>query len=78
MPIDLVLLQAAQAAGGATEPHRLDPLQLVLDASFVVKLVLLVLLGMSLLSWFVVGTKAVRILAAHRQSTAFLDVFRRT
>jgi len=33
------------------------------------------LLGMSLLSWFVVGTKAVRIVAAHRQSAAFLDIF---
>ena len=74
MPIDLVLLQAAQAAG-ATEPQRLDPLQLVLDASFVVKLVLLVLLAMSLLSWFVVGTKLVRIMQAHRQSTSFLDLF---
>jgi biopolymer transport protein TolQ len=74
MPIDLVLLQAAQAAG-ATEPTRLDPLQLVLDASFVVKLVLLVLLTMSLVSWFVVGTKLVRLLQAQRQSSAFLDVF---
>ncbi len=75
MPIDLVLLQAAQAAQGATEPTRLDPLQLVLDASFVVKIVLLVLLTMSLVSWFVVGTKLVRIVQAQRQSTAFLDVF---
>jgi len=75
MPIDLVLLQAAQAAEGATEPLQLDPLQLILDASLVVKLVLLTLLVMSLFSWFVVGTKLVRILQAHRQSTAFLDLF---
>jgi biopolymer transport protein ExbB/TolQ len=74
MPIDLVLLQAAQGAG-ATEPTRLDPLQLVLDASLVVKLVLLVLLAISLVSWFVVGTKLVRLLQAQRQSSAFLDVF---
>ncbi|GAB4207006.1 MAG: protein TolQ [Sandaracinaceae bacterium] len=75
MPIDLVLLQAAQAAQGATEPHRLDPLQLILDASLVVKLVMLVLVAMSVSSWFVVGTKLVRIVQAHRQSAAFLDVF---
>jgi biopolymer transport protein TolQ len=75
MPIDLVLLQAAQAAQGATEPHRLDPLQLILDASLVVKLVMLVLVAMSVFSWFVVGTKLVRIVQAHRQSAAFLDVF---
>jgi biopolymer transport protein TolQ len=74
MPIDLVLLQAAQGAG-ATEPTRLDPLQLVLDASLVVKFVLLVLFAMSLVSWFVVGTKLVRLLQAQRQSSAFLDVF---
>ena len=69
-----VVLQAAQAVAQA-EPHRLDPLQLVLDASFVVKLVLLMLVGMSLLSWFIVGSKWLRLRQADQQSAMFLDIF---
>src|SRR5687768_17188969 len=65
-----VLLQAA-----ATAPHRLDPWQLILHASPVVKLVMFVLAGMSVVCWFAIGTKLVRLLQAQRQSARFLDVF---
>ncbi|MDQ3032353.1 MAG: protein TolQ [Myxococcota bacterium] len=65
-----LLLQAA-----ATAPHRLDPWQLILHASLVVKLVMLVLAGMSLVCWFIIGTKAVRMMAAQRTSARFLDFF---
>lgn len=65
-----LLLQAA-----ATAPHRLDPWQLIFHASLVVKLVLLVLAGMSLACWFIIGTKVVRLANAQRTSARFLDIF---
>ncbi len=61
-----------QAASGAS---RLDPWALIVHASFVVKLVMLVLAGMSLGCWFIIGTKAVRLMQAQRQSARFLDIF---
>jgi biopolymer transport protein TolQ len=64
-----VFLQAAATA------HRLDPWQLILHASLVVKLVMLVLAGMSIVCWFVIGTKLVRMMQAQRQSARFLDIF---
>lgn len=69
-----VVLQAAQAAAQA-EPHRLDPLQLILDASLVVKLVMLMLVTMSVVSWFIVGSKWLRLRQADVQSAKFLDIF---
>jgi biopolymer transport protein TolQ len=68
--VHFLLLQAGGAA-----PAELDPLQLVLDASFVVKLTLLTLVAMSVACWFIIGTKAVRIQQATRQSAKFLDAF---
>jgi biopolymer transport protein TolQ len=67
----VIALQVAQAA----HPTQLDPLQLVLGASFVVKLVIFALFAMSVTCWFVIGTKLVRLAQASRQSTRFLDVF---
>ncbi len=61
-----ILLQAAP---------RLDPIELVFGASTVVKLVILTLATMSIVSWFVMGTKAVRLFSARRESVMFLDVF---
>ena len=69
-----VVLQAAQAVAQA-EPHRLDPLQLILDASLVVKLVMLMLVSMSIVSWFIVGSKWLRLRQADQQSATFLDIF---
>jgi biopolymer transport protein TolQ len=62
-----VFLQAA--------PHRLDPWELVWHASFVVKLVLFALFVMSIVCWFIIGTKWFRLFQAQRQSARFLDVF---
>jgi biopolymer transport protein TolQ len=47
----------------------------VLHASLVVKIVLLILAGMSLASWFIIGTKLARLRQAQLQSATFLDFF---
>ncbi len=64
-----LFLQAAASA------HRLDPWQLIVHASLVVKLVMFVLAGMSLACWFIIGTKIVRLANAQRTSARFLDMF---
>ena len=61
------------AAGGSGK--SLDPFELIRNASPVVMLVLAVLAGMSLASWFIIGAKIVRLGQASRQSEAFLDQF---
>ncbi|MCS6858089.1 MAG: protein TolQ [Sandaracinaceae bacterium] len=66
---EVVILQ------GAGMPPRLDPLELILGASLVVKIVMLVLFAMSLLSWFVIGSKAIRFLRIDRESKNFLEAF---
>jgi biopolymer transport protein TolQ len=66
----LLLLQV-----GAHPPTELDPFVLVLQASLVVKLVLLVLVGMSVACWFIIGSKLVRLQKASAQSAKFLDAF---
>ena len=72
--VNLIGLDAARsAAGGNGGP--LDPWQLVLDASPTVKLVLVILVMMSLICWFIIGTKLVRLERATRQSNKFLDIF---
>jgi biopolymer transport protein TolQ len=69
-----LFLQSALFLQAAT-PSRLDPLELIFHASLVVKLVMAILAGMSLLCWFVIGTKVMRMNQAQRQSARFLDVF---
>lgn len=64
-----LLLQAAANA------PRLDPWELILHASLVVKLTMLTLAGMSLACWFIIGAKAVRMMSAQRTSARFLDLF---
>jgi biopolymer transport protein TolQ len=61
--------------GGAKASDRLDPWQLVLGASPVVMLVLLLLVGMSLACWFIIGAKLVRLAQATRDSASFLRGF---
>jgi len=53
----------------------LDPIELIKNASPIVMLVLAVLGGMSLVCWFIIGAKLVRLGQASRQSEAFLDQF---
>jgi biopolymer transport protein TolQ len=67
-----LLLQA-----GASEA-RLDILQLILNASPVVKGVLGLLILMSIASWFVIGSKAVFLSNAASRSAKFQDAFWKT
>lgn len=65
-----VLLQVPGGHGA-----ELDPIQLILGASLVVKLVMALLAIMSLVSWFIMGSKFVQLSRATRASAKFLDTF---
>src|SRR5262245_7804199 len=67
-----VLLQA-----GAAE-DKLDVVSLILHASDVAKGVLVILMLMSLASWYVIGTKALYLSRASARSNRFLDSFWKT
>ena len=72
----LVHFVALQAAATATAERReLDPWKLVMDATPVVKLVLVILVVMSIACWFIIGAKIIRLAQATRQSNRFLDLF---
>jgi biopolymer transport protein TolQ len=71
--IHFVTLQVA--AEEAAPKEALDPWKLVLDASPVVKLVMAGLVLMSLVCWFIIGAKTVRLSQATRSSSKFLDLF---
>jgi biopolymer transport protein TolQ len=70
----LVTLAAGSPAGKADGP-ALDPLELALNASPIVMLVMVMLAGMSLACWFIIGAKLVRLSKATRDSSAFLRQF---
>ncbi len=53
----------------------MDPWQLVLEASPVVKAVMVLLVLMGVVCWFIMGAKFVRIAQATRSSRRFLDLF---
>src|SRR5262245_949281 len=63
---------AAGAAGGS---QALNPWELVLGASPVVMMVMLLLATMSVVCWFIIGAKLVRLSRATRDSAAFLRRF---
>ena len=65
-----------QATGGAEA--RLDILQLILNASPVVKGVLGLLILMSVASWFVIGSKTIYLSNAASRSARFQDAFWKT
>jgi biopolymer transport protein TolQ len=67
-----VLLQAG------TPDDKLDIISLMLHASDVAKAVLVLLMLMSLVSWYVIGTKAVYLSRASGRSNRFLDAFWKT
>jgi biopolymer transport protein TolQ len=67
-----VLLQA----GGAED--KLDIVNLILHASSVAKGTLVLLALMSLVSWFVIGTKWLYLARAYSRSIKFVDLFWRT
>ena len=70
-----IVLQAASAASPQHAAQTLDPIKLVLEASLVVKMVMLLLLGMSVLSWFIIGAKFARLSQAKKESSRFLMSF---
>jgi len=72
MSLGFVWLQAG-AVPAPGEP--LDPFELVLEASPVVKAVMILLVVMSAFCWFVIGAKLVQLGRAAGQSRRFLDAF---
>src|SRR5690606_18484225 len=64
---------AAPTAGGADA--SLDPMQLVLQASIPVKLVLVVLVAFSVLCWIVIVAKALHLMRARSDSDRFMKAF---
>jgi biopolymer transport protein TolQ len=68
-----VLLQA-----GGTPEDKLDIVSLMLHASDVAKAVLVLLMLMSLVSWYVIGTKTLYLSRAAGRSNRFLDAFWKT
>lgn len=71
--LQALLLQTPPAADAA--PEALDPMALILGAGTIVKLVLLMLVGMSVTCWFIMGTKGMRMMEASRTSAQFLAIF---
>ena len=67
-----VLLQAG------TPEDKLDIVSLMLHASDVAKAVLVLLMLMSLVSWYVIGTKTLYLSRASGRSNRFLDAFWKT
>jgi biopolymer transport protein TolQ len=61
--------------GSPGNAGKLDPFELVMQASPTVKLVMVVLLLMSVVCWFIIGSKLFRLERATRQSNRFLDLF---
>src|SRR3954470_2024377 len=69
--VNLVTLNTTSPTGTG----RLNPLDLVMQASATVKLVIVVLALMSVVCWFIIGSKLFRLERATRQSNRFLDLF---
>lgn len=69
--VNLVTLNTTNPAASG----RLDPLELVMQASPTVKLVMVILALMSVICWFIIGSKLFRLERATRQSNQFLDLF---
>jgi biopolymer transport protein TolQ len=72
-----LVLQAGALQGGGAEA-RLDILNLILNASPVVKGVLGLLILMSAASWFVIGSKTIFLSNAASRSAKFQDAFWKT
>lgn len=75
------LSDALQPAGGgsaSSDPPKLDPVQLVLQASLPVKAVLVLLVLFSVACWLVIGVKALHLSRARGESKRFIQVFDQT
>jgi biopolymer transport protein TolQ len=65
----------AGAPSGGGDAPKLDPVQLVLNASIPVKMVLGILVLFSLACWLVIGAKALHVRRAQSETRSFLRVF---
>src|SRR5262245_27444674 len=68
-------LQPAASGPGPAETPKLDPVQLVLNASVPVKAVLVILVLFSVACWIVIGAKWLHLRRARGESLRFLKVF---
>jgi biopolymer transport protein TolQ len=57
------------------QTHSLDILQLITNASGVVMGVLALLIGLSIMSWYIIGFKALYLARAQAESARFLEAF---
>jgi biopolymer transport protein TolQ len=74
----VMLAELVTFGAGAAPPKStaaLDPWELVMSASPVVMMVMLLLAGMSLACWFIIGAKLVSLSKATRESASFLRHF---
>jgi biopolymer transport protein TolQ len=69
------LVTLAAGAPAADVGPKLDPIELIKGASSVVMVVLVMLAAMSIVCWFIIGAKLVRLSQASRQSSLFLRQF---
>jgi biopolymer transport protein TolQ len=69
------MMNFAAVSGPGAEGPRLDPVQLVLNASVPVKAVLVILVLFSVACWIVIGAKALHIRRARNESDRFLKHF---
>jgi len=69
--LNVSLLQTA----AATPEEHLSVWSLIMDASWVVQAVMIILVLMSIGCWFIIGAKAARLSQASRRSASFLDAF---
>src|SRR6188474_1278193 len=73
-----VLTVHAVTASAANPTEPLDMLSLLMNASGVVMAVLFLLICLSVVSWWVIGYKALYFARAVRESLGFLDAFWKT
>ena len=74
----VMLAELVTFGAGAAPPKStaaLDPWELVMSASPVVMMVMMLLAGMSLACWFIIGAKLVGLSKATRESASFLRHF---
>ncbi len=78
--LGILILAISQGTAAVTDaaPPPTDIISLIKNASWFVQLVLAILLGFSAISWGIVAYKKLQFKKAGRQTTAFLDVFRRS
>jgi biopolymer transport protein TolQ len=73
--LDMVGVALLDGAAPTPDAPRLDPVQLVLNASVPVKAVIVVLVAFSVLCWLVIGIKTLHLARARGESTTFLRAF---